>query len=146
MPRYQSQQRWRTSRELQLRARELREEMPPAEVHLWQVIRHGQIDGAHFRRQHAIGTYILDFYCAKAKFAIELDGSQHIDREEYDAERTRWLEEHKGIRVIRFANYDVLWILNDVLEKIGVALKGSPPWPSPVKEHDRGGNGFLDIF
>jgi very-short-patch-repair endonuclease len=108
---------------MQLRARELRKEMPPAEVHLWQAIRYGHVDGAHFRRQHAFGSYILDFYCAKSKLAIEVDGSQHMEQERYDTERSRWLEEEKGIRVIRFANQDVLWNLEDVLEQIREALK-----------------------
>ena len=114
---------WRASREMQLRARELRKEMPPAEVHLWQAIRYGQVDGVHFRRQHAVGSYILDFYCAKSKLAIEVDGSQHMEQERYNTERSRWLEEEKGIRVIRFANQDVLWNLEDVLEQIREALK-----------------------
>ncbi len=125
---------WRASREMQLRARDLRKAMPPAEVYLWQAIRQGQVGGAHFRRQHAIGTYILDFYCAKAKLAIELDGSQPMDQEGYDAERTRWLEEEKEIRVVRFANYDVMWDLEGVLERIRIALKQPPPQPSPVSQ------------
>jgi very-short-patch-repair endonuclease len=121
-----STKRWRASKEMQLRARELRKEMPPAEVHLWQAIRCGQLNGAHFRRQHAVGSYILDFYCAKSKLAIELDGSQHMDQEVYDAERTRWLKEKKGIHVLRFPNYEVLWHLDEVLERIKEALAPPP--------------------
>ena len=77
------------------RARELRRELTPAEQKLWQCLRGGQIDGAQFRRQHAVGTYIVDFFCAKSKLVIEVDGDMHSDQIEYDAERTQWLNEQK---------------------------------------------------
>ena len=62
-----------------------------------------------FRRQYTIGNYIVDFYCHKAKLAIELDGSQHYyPREQaYDAKRTAFLET-QGVFVLRFSNLDVL--------------------------------------
>lgn len=61
-----------------------------------------------FTRQKIIGNYIVDFYCAKAKLAIELDGSQHYTQsgKEYDANRTRFLES-LGIKVVRIYNRDV---------------------------------------
>ena len=115
--------RWRASQPIQQRAKELRKQMTPAEVKLWNALRDNQLDGAYFRRQHAVGTYILDFYCAKAKLAIEVDGGTHLEQEVYDAERTEWLETEKGIRVIRFTNQDILRDLDQVIESIRAVLR-----------------------
>ena len=119
-----ARKRWRASTALQARARQLRREMTPAEKKLWQHIRRGQLDGAHFRRQHAVGRFILDFFCAKARLAIEIDGDVHAAQTQYDAERTKWLSEQKNYRVIRFMNDEVLHNLDAVLEHIREALKG----------------------
>ena len=97
--------------------------MTPAEIKLWNALRGNQLDGAYFRRQHAVGTYILDFYCAKAKLAIEVDGGTHLEQEVYDAERTEWLKTEKGIRVIRFTNQDILRDLDEVIESIRATLR-----------------------
>lgn len=85
---------------------ELRKEPTPAERKLWAVIRNDQL-GVNFRRQHAIGNYIPDFVCIEKKLIIELDGSQHLEKEEYDNERTKYLES-LGYKVIRFWNNDVM--------------------------------------
>src|SRR6185503_2282669 len=87
------------------RAVELRKESTPAERKLWSRIRNDQL-GVTFRRQHAVGNYIADFCSPKAKLIIELDGSQHLEQEEYDEERTKYLE-MLGYKVIRFWNNDV---------------------------------------
>jgi len=115
--------RWRTSAEILARARQLRREMTPAEKKLWQRLRNGQLDGAHFRKQHPVGRFILDFVCVRAKLVIEIDGDTHASQAEYDAERTRWLNEQKEYRVIRFANDEVHHHIEAVLEKIREALK-----------------------
>jgi very-short-patch-repair endonuclease len=125
----QPHQRWRSSVAMQARARELRHEMTPAERKLWQRIRDGQLDGgvgynAHIRKQHAVGPFIVDFFCAKSKLVIEIDGDTHAEQVEYDPERTRWLNEQKHYRVIRFANDDVLHNLDAVVEKIRQELNG----------------------
>jgi very-short-patch-repair endonuclease len=109
---------WRASQQLQSRARDLRRELTPAEKKLWARMRDGQLNGAHVRKQHAVGTYIVDFFCAKSKLVIEIDGDTHSDQVEYDAERTRWLNEQKHYRVIRFTNDEVHRNLEAVLEKI----------------------------
>ena len=96
--------------------------MTPAERRLWQALRGNALEGAYFRRQHAIGTFILDFYCAQAKLAVEVDGGIHLERAAYDAERTRWLESEHGIRVLRFTNEDVLRSLDAVMDAIRAAL------------------------
>jgi len=109
---------------MQTRARQLRREMTPAERKLWQRIRDGQLDGAHIRRQHAVGPFIVDFYCAKAKLVIEIDGDTHAERVEYDQERTQWLSEQKHYRVVRFTNDEVMHHLDAVVEAIREALRG----------------------
>jgi len=85
---------------------QLRKKSTPAERKLWSKIRDDQL-GVTFRRQHAVGNYIPDFCSPKAKLIIELDGSQHLEQEEYDTERTEYLES-LGYRVIRFWNNDVM--------------------------------------
>jgi very-short-patch-repair endonuclease len=104
------------------RARELRREMTPAERILWRYLRNGQIDGAQFRRQHAVGTYIVDFLCARSKLVIEVDGDGHADQIEFDEQRTQWLNEQKHYRVLRFTNDEVRHNIAEVLEKIREAL------------------------
>ena len=114
--------RWRASEKMQARARELRKDMTPAEKELWKNLRNRQLDGAQFRKQHAVGTYVLDFFCAKSKLVIEVDGDSHAEQVEYDAERTRWLNEEKHYRVIRFTNREVFRNIEGVLEVIRAAL------------------------
>lgn len=90
---------------LKQRRIELRHNSTPQETLLWNKLRkHGA--GSKFKRQHSVGPYILDFYCPEKKLAIELDGSQHVENKDYDAERSRYLEEF-GIKVIRFWNAKV---------------------------------------
>ena len=72
-----------------------------------------------FRRQHAIGNYIVDFVSIKKKLIIELDGSQHLEQEEYDKERTAYLES-QGYKIIRFWNNDVMNDIQGVLRVIDV--------------------------
>jgi very-short-patch-repair endonuclease len=83
------------------RAGELRKEQTEAEAKLWSRLRSHRMGGIHFRRQHAIGNYIVDFCARRRKLIIELDGSQHLQQEEYDVERTKYLES-LGYRVMRF--------------------------------------------
>ena len=79
-----------------------------------------------FQRQKIIGKYIVDFYCAKAKLIVELDGSQHYEEKgmEYDAERTAFLEQY-GIRVLRIPNNEVIQNFRGVCEYIDLAVKQS---------------------
>jgi very-short-patch-repair endonuclease len=104
----------RSSPEIMQRARELRKTPEPAEAKLWAYLRTLRDQGVHFRRQHAIGPYIADFCAPGAKLLIEVDGSQHLDQEEYDLERTAFLAV-KGFRVLRFWNSDVINKIDDVM-------------------------------
>ena len=73
-------------------AGELRKELTPAERKLWAYLRGNKLNECNFRRQHALGNYIVDFVSIKRKLVIELDGSQHLEQVEYDIERTKYLE------------------------------------------------------
>jgi very-short-patch-repair endonuclease len=99
----------------------LRKESTPAERKLWSRIRNDQL-GFTFRRQHAIGNYIPDFCSPQAKLIIELDGSQHLEQQEYDEERTAYLKS-KGYQVLRFWNNDVMNNLESVLTVVWSTLK-----------------------
>lgn len=90
------------------KARELRREMSLPEVLLWRLLR-GSPQGVKFRRQHSTGIYFLDFYCASANLAIEIDGIAHDmgERPERDPVRDVWLAE-QGFEVVRIPASDVL--------------------------------------
>jgi very-short-patch-repair endonuclease len=103
------------------RARQLRQKPTDAELRLWKHLRAKQLDGLRFRRQHPIGTYIVDFFCAEAKLIIEVDGGQHAAPESRDDIRTAWLES-RGYRVLRFWNNDVLTNTEGVLTAIADVL------------------------
>lgn len=106
------------------RARELRKNMTPQEKRLWyDFLRTYPVK---FYRQRAIGNYIVDFYCSKARLVVELDGSQHYDpdNERYDAERTKQLEAC-GLRVLRFSNYDMARYFEGVCGTIDRAVSES---------------------
>ncbi|MBK9120613.1 MAG: endonuclease domain-containing protein [Phycisphaerales bacterium] len=108
---------YRIDPELTARARCLRRAAPFPERLLWNRLRAKQVGGLKFRRQHPIGRYIADFYCAAAGLVIELDGMSHDDREEYDAERTRFIES-QGLRVVRFTDDDVIQNVEGVVSRI----------------------------
>jgi very-short-patch-repair endonuclease len=90
------------------------------EQRLWHALRGAQL-GASFRRQHLVGPYVLEFYCASAGLAVELDGDEHTSRAHRDSVRTRFLN-RRGIRVIRFCNRDVWNNLDGVKEIIALEL------------------------
>ncbi len=87
------------------RSRQLRQSQTGYEAALWDLLRAGQVDGLKFRRQHQIGQYIADFYCASLKLVIELDGGQHArsENQRFDAERDAKMQA-VGLRVLRFPN------------------------------------------
>ena len=105
------------------RRRTLRRNSTNAELVLWHILRARQVDGQKFRRQHAVGPYVLDFCCIEKGLAVEVDGDQHALPEQlaYDERRTQFLEE-QGIRVLRFSNRDVLTERESVVEIIRGAL------------------------
>jgi len=103
------------------RAHMLRHNPTEIESRLWLRLRAHHLANVHFRRQHAIGKYIVDFCAPRQKLIIELDGSQHLDHEEQDNERASFLAT-KGYRILRFWNHDVTHNLEGVIIAIEQAL------------------------
>ncbi len=112
---------------LRLVALRLRREETPAESAMWQALRDSQLDGPRFRRQHALGQFVLDFYCPALRLVVELDGNIHNTPEQ--AERDRARTEHlaaAGYTVVRFRNHEVLHDLPSVLARLRL-LAGLKP-------------------
>jgi very-short-patch-repair endonuclease len=107
-----------------LTRRELRNNSTPEEAVLWTQIKSRKIKGYKWRRQHPIGSYILDFYCPEAKLCIELDGAAHYtyNGAREDNIRTSFLNS-KGIKVIRFENRLIWDNIDYVLEIIELELE-----------------------
>lgn len=103
---------------LYFRRKYLRNNATPQEVLLWSKLRNSQL-GYKFRRQHSIGGYIVDFYCPIKKLVIEIDGSQHFEKEntKYDINRTKFLE-GLGLKVIRFSNSEINTNIEGAIIKI----------------------------
>jgi very-short-patch-repair endonuclease len=108
------------------RAREFRRNPTDTERKLWHHIRDKQIENFRFRRQRPIGKYIVDFICLEANLVIELDGGQHAEQQQYDAERTKYLIA-QGLHVLRYWNNDVMQNIEGVLEDIRAALMQRTP-------------------
>jgi very-short-patch-repair endonuclease len=105
-------------------ARALRKTATLAERRLWSRLRNRQIVNLKFRRQETIADRIVDFYCAEAKLAIELDGSGHLRHFSQPADLDKELELYeKGIRILRFTNDAVLSNLDGVLNEIIYAIR-----------------------
>jgi very-short-patch-repair endonuclease len=99
-------------------AKRLRKEMTPPEIGLWFALRRNEA-GLRFRKQHAVDNYVLDFYCAPARLAVEVDGEAHNrgDRPTRDTVRDAWLVS-QGLRVLRYPAIDILSNLDDVVRQI----------------------------
>jgi adenine-specific DNA-methyltransferase len=107
-----------------MRRRALRQRATNAEKLLWHLLRARQFLGLKFRRQYPVGPYIVDFYCAASRVAVELDGGQHFtaERQSYDEWRTAYLVAH-GVRVLRISNHELFQELDGVLQVIGQACR-----------------------
>ena len=131
-------------------AKRLRREMTPPEIGLWLALR-DNAESLRFRKQHGAANYVLDFYCAPARLAIEVDGEAHErgDRPQRDAVRDAWLAS-RGVRVLRYPAQEVLTNLDGVVRQIlaiALARRGNkranrrPPPPSPSAPPPPGGGG-----
>ena len=107
-------------------AKELRKNMTPWERKLWyEYLRYYPI---RFQRQKAIGNYIVDFYCAKARLVIELDGGGHYEEAQMKADSARTADlEAMNLRVIRICNLDIDKNLRGVCEFIDTEVRKSLP-------------------
>ena len=113
-------------------AKALRKNMTPWERKLWyEYLRYYPV---RFQRQKAIGNYIVDFYCAKARLVVELDGSGHYNSKQYakDKLRTRELEK-LNLKVLRFSNLDVTRNFSGVCERIDMVVKMSLPQSASLR-------------
>ena len=104
----------------------LRRTQTPQEIILWSKLRNNQL-GFKFKRQYSVGPYVLDFYCPIKKLAIEIDGSQHIENKDYDFERSKYLSEMFGIKLIRFWNNEINTNIDGVILKIIAELNTPSP-------------------
>lgn len=105
--------------------------MTPAKTALWNILRMRRCGGYRFLRQRIVGRYILDFYCAEARLAIEVDGEIHLrpDIARNDVEREVALRELTGLRFLRLTNREVLNLSEfDLQQRVLDAL--NPPDPS----------------
>ncbi|MCC2676412.1 MAG: hypothetical protein K0R58_3359 [Ramlibacter sp.] len=126
----------------QRNARTLRRAMTDSERKLWYGLRAEQL-GVKFRRQHPLGHYIADFACLDPKVIVELDGSQHAERAEYDARRDSFFRA-QGFSVLRFptdapfTNYD--GVREAILEQLRVSARRAPTptLPQGGREQVRG--------
>ena len=105
---------------LKEKARRLRIKCTPSETLLWSRIRRRSL-GYEFHRQVPIDEYIVDFYCHELRLAIEVDGSSHDNKQEYDLLRQRKLE-RLGVRFLRFDDRDFKRSMNDVLRAITTVI------------------------
>jgi very-short-patch-repair endonuclease len=126
--------------ELTRRARAMRREMPEPELRLWLQLRATRFEGVKFRRQKVVGRYIVDFAANDPGLVVELDGDTHAFQEDYDRERTRFLE-GEGYRVVRYTNLEVMQNLDGVLVHLAGVIKemrGRSPLSQPSPLEGRG--------
>jgi very-short-patch-repair endonuclease len=119
-------------------SRVLRRNLTPWELKIWLLLRHRQILGYKFRRQHKIGKYIVDFCCPEKQLIIEIDGGQHNTEKgrEKDFIRQKYLE-NRGFKIVRFWNIDIDNNIQGVGQKIFEILFSNTPHPSPLPKAER---------
>ncbi|MBF0563453.1 MAG: endonuclease domain-containing protein [Alphaproteobacteria bacterium] len=118
------------SKDIKAHAREMRREPTDAERKLWSLLRHNQLCGLRFRRQHPIPPYIVDFAFVEVRVIVEADGGQHAESG-YDQRRDQFLAQG-GWQVLRFWNNDILSNSEGVAETIIRALeRRRHPLPDP---------------
>ena len=107
-------------------AKTLRKNMTPWERKLWyEFLRYYPI---RFQRQKAIGNYIVDFYCAKARLVVELDGGGHYTPEQIEKDKVRTNElEGMDLTILRICNLDIDRNFSGVCEYIDLTVKNSLP-------------------
>jgi very-short-patch-repair endonuclease len=131
--------KWRVSTKLRSNARALRKNSTDAERILWSELRDHRLNGASFRRQVPIKSFVADFMCHAAKLVIELDGGQHFSEraEQADAARSTVIEA-QGFKVLRFSNYDVMANRAGVLETIAAVIAERAPTLTLLRKRERG--------
>jgi very-short-patch-repair endonuclease len=89
-------------------ARQLRRHATDAEARAWDILRGRKLFGLKFRRQQAVAGFVVDFYCAELRLALEIDGAVHDEpaRAASDAGRDEILRTW-GLVVLRVPNAKV---------------------------------------
>jgi very-short-patch-repair endonuclease len=122
-------------------AKRLRQTATPEEVQAWDMLRGRRCLGLKFRRQQVILGFIVDFYCAEHRLAVELDGDVHDQQEEHDRLRDEALAQ-ADVRVLRIRNeelsVDRLRAL--ILAALSELRQSSPPNPLSILERGDQGN------
>ena len=116
---------------LKKRAQELRKAGFLHEVVLWKKLKGKQIHGLDFHRQQIIGHFIVDFFSPQIGLVIELDGSSHKYKKDYDKERENYLKS-LGLTIIRFSAKETLQNLEEVVKKIRIFIEEKFPSPRGV--------------
>ena len=134
----------RRLREKHAVARKLRQESTPEEKLLWRHLRTNKLHGYHFRRQHVLAGFVVDFYCPSARLILELDGAHHGAQIEADLARQAVLE-GLGNGVLRFNNSTVRKNLSGVLVTIEAELRKRASGKFPLPRSGEGGQGVRPI-
>jgi very-short-patch-repair endonuclease len=114
------------------RRRALRGDMTDSEKKLWYILQRRGLENCKFRRQYGIGPYIVDFYCAELRLAVEVDGDSHFTDEGrgHDRARDEYIRSN-GIYIVRFTNLDVKLALEGVIDVIADAIRNMRACTSP---------------
>ena len=107
------------------RAARMRRHLTPPEARLWRCLKGHKLGGYKFRRQHPIGPYILDFYCAAARLAVEVDGAVHDNPDQMarDRRRAAWLA-RQGVSVLRYPATSIRDNLDGIVHGILARIAG----------------------
>jgi very-short-patch-repair endonuclease len=118
---------------LKQRAKELRKAGNLSEALFWNAVKNRQFNDLDFDRQRVIGNYIVDFYCFELALVIEIDGSSHDDKQEYDLARDQYLEA-LGLKVCHVPDTDVKTNLEGVLALVRQQIQLPRPLGTPSNE------------
>lgn len=110
------------NKSLHVLAQNLRNNSTLVESVLWKCLQNKQASGFRFRRQKVFGKYIVDFYCPKLKLVIEIDGSSHDNKYEYDKKRDEYLQS-LGLTVLHLDNSEILHNLSTGLFAIDTFMQ-----------------------
>lgn len=113
----------------------LRRKQTDAELKLWYFLRDRRFDGWKFRRQHPIGSYVVDFCCVEKMLVIGLDGGQHLEQKSQDEQREKDLNS-KGYQILRFWDHEILKEADSILERIKESMGN--PHPNLLPEREKG--------
>jgi len=116
------------NKNLKQRSRDLRNQSTLSEVLLWKHLRARQMKGFQFNRQKPLKNFIVDFYCKQLNLVVEIDGSSHEGKEQYDEDREIELSK-LALTFLRFTDQEVKTNIRGVLMQIEHWIEANPPNP-----------------